>query len=135
METDLRRATSTVYYALFHALARCCADALVGRKAEETSPAEWRRVYRALDHQAARRACLHPGITSFPENTRRIAYLFVESQDRRYDADYDPGGEWFKSEIIDRIATARAAVQDFEKADLQEQRAFAVHVLFGTSES
>ena len=121
-----------MYYALFHALASCCADAIVGRKAAETSPAEWRRVYRALDHEAARRACLHPAITSFPEYIRGFAYLFVESQNRRDDADYDPDGEWFKSEIQDRIETARAAIQDFETAELQEQRAFAVHVLFGT---
>ena len=121
-----------MYYALFHALASCCADAIVGRKAAETSPAEWRRVYRALDHETARRACLHPGIASFPEYIRGFAYLFVETQNRRDDADHDPDGDWFKSEIHDRIETARTAIQDFEAAELQEQRAFAVHVFFGT---
>ena len=29
-ETNLRRAVSTAYYALFHGLAECCADMLVG---------------------------------------------------------------------------------------------------------
>ena len=89
-------------------------------------------MYRALDHEAARRACLHPGITSFPEYIRGFAYLFVESQNRREDADHDPHGEWFKSEIDDRIETVRAAIRDFEAAGLQEKRLFAVHVLFGT---
>ena len=129
----MRRATSTVYYALFHSLANCCADAIVGRKAAEANRAEWRQVYRALDHETARRACLHPGISAFPEYIRGFAQLFVESQNRRDDADHDPSGEWFKSEIHDRIETARRAIQDFEAADLHERHAFAVHVLFGTS--
>lgn len=131
LETDLRRATSTVYYALFHRLAKCCADSVVGRKAAETNRAEWRRVYRALDHVAARRACTDPAIATFPENVRGIAQLFVESQNRRHDADHDPHGDWFKSEVIDRIATARQAIRDFEDADLRDKRAFAVHLLFG----
>ena len=131
METDLRRATSTVHYALFHCLAKCCADALVGRKVTERTETEWRRVYLALDPQGARKACTHPAIASFPENIRAVARLFVESQDRRHAADRDPHGEWFKSEVQDRIATARQAIQAFEDADLRDQRTFAVHLLFG----
>ena len=73
-----------------------------------------------------------PGSPRSPEYIRGFAYLFVEAQNRRDDADYDPAGEWFKSEIQDRIETARAAIQDFEAAELKEQRAFAVHVFFGT---
>ena len=131
METDLRRATSTVYYALFHCLAKSSADALVGRKAADTRKAEWRRVYLALDPQTARRACTHPAITSFSENLRGIAQLFVESQDWAHAADRDPHGEWFKSEVHDRIATARQAIRAFEDASLRDKRAFAVHLLFG----
>lgn len=133
METDLRRATSTVYHALFHSLAKSCADALVGRKAAETRKAEWRRVYLALDPQTARRASVHPATASFPEYIRGIARLFVESQDRRHAADRDPHGDWFKSEVQDRIATARQAIEEFEDGDLREKRAFAVHLLFGAN--
>ena len=131
METDLRRATSTVCQALFHCMAKSCADALVGRKVTETTETEWRRVYLGLDPHSARQACTHPAIASFPENIRGIARLFVESQDRRHAADRDPHGEWFKSEVQDRIATARQAIQAFEDADLRAKRAFAVHLLFG----
>ena len=131
METDLRRATSTVYQALFHSLAKSCADALVGRKVTEATETEWRRVYLALDPHSARQACTHPEIASFRENIRGIARLFVESQDRRDAADRDPHGEWFKSEVQDRIATARQAIQAFEDADARAKRAFAVHLLFG----
>ena len=119
-----------MYYALFHSLAKCCADAVAGRKAAETRQDEWRRVYLALDPKSARLACTDPALASFPENVRGIAQLFVEAQERRHDADFDPGGEWFKSEVEDRIATARRAIREFEDADLRDRRAFAVHLLF-----
>ena len=49
----LRRAVSTVYYAMFHALAANAADLLMGTS---RGPA-WHRVYRSLDHGRARKAC------------------------------------------------------------------------------
>lgn len=33
LESDLRRAMSTTYYALFHCLAVCCTDTLIGKGA------------------------------------------------------------------------------------------------------
>ena len=104
------------------------ADAIVGRKAAETKNAEWRRVYCAFDPQTARRACTHPVIITFPENVRGIAQLFVEAHERRHETDHDPGGEWFKSEVQDRIATARRTIRDLEDAALQDRRACAVHL-------
>lgn len=119
-----------MYYALLHSLAKCCADAVAGRKAAETREAEWRRVYLAVDPVSARLACTDPALASFPEHVRGIAQLFLEAQERRHEADHDPGGEWFKSEVEDRIATARRAIREFEDADLRDRRAFAVHLLF-----
>lgn len=75
-------------------------------------------------------ACTDPALAAFPENVRGIAQLFIEAQERRHEADYDPDGDWFKSEVEDRIATARQAIRDFEVADLRDRRAFAVHLLF-----
>ncbi len=43
-----RRAVSTAYYAVFHALARLCADELIGKNGR--SSRDYERVYRALDH-------------------------------------------------------------------------------------
>ena len=65
LESDLRRAVSTAYYALFHGLAECCANELVGRNMR--GQAAWVRTYRALNHGraqagarlAARRLTVH----------------------------------------------------------------------------
>lgn len=65
-QTNLRRAVSTTYYALFHCLAKCCADMVVGgagragpiglRQASSTCPV--RAMYRgrpATDRQTETR--------------------------------------------------------------------------------
>ena len=55
--TDLCRALSTVYYALFHCLARTCADSMAGRAGVVGDRPMWRRVYRALEHRQAKTRC------------------------------------------------------------------------------
>ena len=58
LETNLRRAVSTAYYALFHCLAECCADMIVGGPGSNRNRTAWLRVYRALQHGTARNRCL-----------------------------------------------------------------------------
>ena len=52
-QARLRRAVSSVYYAMFHTLAVTAADLFIG----EARGAAWHRVYRALEHGRARNAC------------------------------------------------------------------------------
>ena len=56
-ETNLRRAVSTTYYALFHCLAAAGADLLVGGAGADRSRPAWRQAYRALQHGPARKRC------------------------------------------------------------------------------
>ena len=49
-ESDLRRAISTTYYALFHALCQNCADAFIGTQGAERSKTAWRQAYRSPRH-------------------------------------------------------------------------------------
>ena len=53
-QTDLRRAVSTTYYALFHCLAACYADTIVGGPGAKRSKPAWRQAYRALNHGSAK---------------------------------------------------------------------------------
>jgi hypothetical protein len=55
-QSDLKRGVSTAYYALFHALARDCADLLVGTGDTRSEPA-WAQVYRTLEHGVAKNSC------------------------------------------------------------------------------
>ena len=129
--TDLRRAVSTAYYALFHCLARSCADTLIGKSGAVRETDGWTRTYRALDHNAARRRCQDAiGIGSFSENTRLFAKAFVQIQEQRHRADYAPGAVFRKSEVIQRIIEAEDAIHAFQKESMAKRRAFAAYVLF-----
>ena len=59
-----------------------------------------------------------------------MAALFVELQDERVDADYDPFARLFKSDVEDFINSARQAIGDFDEVNRRDQRAFAAHLLF-----
>lgn len=127
----LRRAVSSLYYALFHHLARCCADTPVGGNGAARSKPAWRQVYRALEHGVAKNACKHNAVIErFPPGIRSFARTFVEFQEKRHSADYDPSAlKLQRSEIYQAIKMAETAIEDFDRAALQDRRAFAAHVL------
>ena len=84
----MRRAVSTAYYAIFHALCRLCADKLIGGNRDKT-PA-WQRVYRALEHKTAKNALLRKEVTDLHPALATFGVTFAILQDKRVAADYDP---------------------------------------------
>ena len=124
---DLCRAVSTAYYALFHCLARTCADRLAGGTGSVDRPM-WRRVYRALDHGDARKRCKNVP-PSFPEAVRDFGQRFAELQRKRHFADYDPARLFMKSDVVKDIESARTAVERFLETQASVRRDFAIHVL------
>ena len=129
MESDLRRAVSTAYYALFHGLAACCADELFNRNMRNQPG--WVRIYRGLNHRRAREACLVRGdMRSFTIEIRDFASCFVSMQHQRHRADYDPGATFYKSDVRRLVIDSRAVLEEFERADRRERRSFAALVLF-----
>lgn len=82
-----RRAVSTAYYAVFHALARKCSDYLT-RSASRHSE-EYERVYRALEHGPLKQAFLQ---SPLKDNKRlnEIGAGVVRLQAERHRADYLP---------------------------------------------
>ena len=73
-QTNLRRAVSTTYYALFHCLAKCCADMVVGGAGSDRSRPAWRQTYRALGHGTARKRCEHrKNIRQYPAEIQDLA--------------------------------------------------------------
>ena len=52
-DTDIRRAISTAYYALFHTLAASNADLIAGQPGSNRSAHAWDRAYRRLEHGRA----------------------------------------------------------------------------------
>ena len=129
-QTELRRAVSCAYYALFHALARCCANALVGNRRATRSQPAWRQVYRALEHGPARQRCSSQDMNKFPLRIQEFAEKFVEMQRERHAADYDPEANFSRSDVIQWIEEAGRTIARFNRASAKDRRAFAVYVLF-----
>lgn len=125
----MRRAVSTAYYALFHALARLCADELVGRAYART--AGYARVYRALDHASARRALRSQEAAQLGSAVGRIGLAFAELQQERHRADYDPSSFGYMfDETRAVVAKAREAVALLASLEPSVRRTLATLILF-----
>jgi hypothetical protein len=105
-QASLRRAVSTAYYALFHALAALCADQLIGWKKpwEVFTP-----IYRSLDHSRAKDVFNRWGRRQGPE-LDLIGQISIKIQEERHRADYHPEPFHGRAETLDLIAQARTAI-------------------------
>ena len=90
----------------------------------------WVRIYRAVNHRRAQEACRSRETRSLPIEIRDFASLFVDRQDKRHRADYDPLAVFYKSDVERLIVETRAVLAGFENADRRERRSFAALVLF-----
>lgn len=132
-QSNLRRAVSTAYYAMFHCLAHCCATALVGGPGANRSKPAWRQVYRALEHGRARNSCANKELLSrFPREVQDFANTFVSLQEKRQLADYDPFASFTKLDVQEEIAATRIMIEGFQSVPVKHRRDFAVYVLFRT---
>ena len=129
-QTDLRRAISSVYYALFHAIAQSNADTLVGDDPQSRDQAAWRQAYRALDHGYAKRRCQSAqNNLRFSLPVKNLAGQFVDLQSARHRADYDPDEIFSGQDVLISVSEAIAYISAFQAAPELERRAFAVYVL------
>ena len=128
-QVELRCAVSLIYYALFHWLANCAADALAG--ATKPRDRSWTRVYRGLQHRRVHEQCRRgrlPG--GLPSSIHRFAAAIVAMQPRRHSADYDPDTRFAKSDVAAFLAMANRVIRGLEGTTPAEKRALAIHVLF-----
>ena len=125
---DLCRAVSTAYYALFHCLARTCADSLAGSTGTVGNRPMWRRVYRALEHRQAKTRCENVP-TGFPEEMREFGQTSADLQSKRHLADYDPDHPVRKSQVIADIDDVRMVIDRILETPASVRRDFAIHVL------
>lgn len=133
-QTDLRRALSAAYYALFHTLAKNCADLLVGSRASTRTRQAWRQMYRALDHGKVKKRCTERRprrvLRMFPQEMQDFADQFVRMQGVRHRADYDPLEQFSRADVSQFIQETKTAITEFLQVDRSDRRAFAVFVLF-----
>ena len=126
-QANLRRAVSTAYYAVFHALAHTASDLLIGSKRNLA----WHQVYRALEHGNAKSACLNnKAMQGFPHEIREFAVTFVDLQKARHQADYSYETRYAKEDTLAAIDRAADAIDQLKGANIEDRRRFVTHMLF-----
>ncbi|WP_159012675.1 hypothetical protein [Bradyrhizobium sp. S69] len=140
-QVNIRRAISTAYYGLFHAMLAAGADQFIGVTKRDTS--QYSLVYRSVDHRGLRNLCeeikkqnlparYQPYAPSngFGPNIQALASTVVELQEKRHAADYNPMQRMRRIDADLAIKTARAALMRFEKASPKRKLAFLALLLF-----
>lgn len=127
-QADLKRAISTAYYALFHAMAKDAADMLVGVGQNRPDKA-WTHTYRSLQHGDAKSACEAVRNLNFPNGIKSCTDAFVALQQKRHEADYDPEYRVLRADALDAIQQAEDAIGDLRMSPKRDRRAFAVQIL------
>ncbi|MDE2739863.1 MAG: hypothetical protein OXH47_10095 [Paracoccaceae bacterium] len=128
-QVNLKRALSTAYYARFHALCLNCANSFIGTEGAARSEPAWNQVYRSVDHAFAKKQCKNQEVmASFPEAIRRFANYFVNLQDMRHQADYDPARNFDRREVLNAIDHAEGMLKNLLDSDLRVRKAFAAWI-------
>jgi hypothetical protein len=109
-QASLKRAISTAYYAVFHALAELCAHELVKWRAGWPGRAA---ISRSLEHSSASRlATMARNHELFAGSFLAIGAALLELQRERHVADYDPRPlPYGRDATIARVAQARDTVR------------------------
>lgn len=127
-KSDLHRAVSSAYYAVFHELCKQTADTFVGYRNDSA----WLLFYRALDHGKARDRCrqlaadpnLDAGLAVF-------ATAFMDLQVQRHSCDYDPGYRIARTQAVQAIAMAQRAIESMRNADAGDRLLLLSFILLG----
>jgi hypothetical protein len=126
-----RRAISTAYYAVFHAIAKTCADELLGGARHEST--EYIRIYRALEHNTLRKVFEgKKGLLGQSAALRAIGEATNQLQGARMKADYMPPirNLFSRVDTTEWIELARDTVRSLHRLQSDERRVLAVHLLF-----
>jgi len=128
--TDLRRAISAAYYAVFHAIASAAADSVV--PANKRATEQYSRVYRSVNHGPLRSLCdrVTGKNSDFGSEIREFAAAVVELQEKRHCADYDPLFLPRESDTRLIIRAAHSAISQFQDAPAEERTRFLSLLLF-----
>jgi hypothetical protein len=140
-QTEIRRAISAAYYALFHFTLNKASDEFVGVRHRATP--QYALAYRSISHAGLRDQCLLVTKTTIPDrlkpfvppagfgrDLRIFGTTLPELQDKRHLADYDPSANFVRAEAESMIAFAALGMARFASADPAERRAFLALLLF-----
>lgn len=138
---DLRRAISSAYYGVFHGILTAAADEFAGATRRTTRP--YVLLYRSVDHRALRDLCETVNKANLPSKYRQYAPAngfdrgikdfaagFLELQQKRHSADYDPLYKVRSADAAAVVKSARSALTHFRGAGADQRLAFFALLLF-----
>ena len=129
-QTELRRAVSCAYYAMFHTLSLSNANTVIGASPADQQRWTWQQAYRAADHRPARNKLSSASLSGrFPRAIRRFGVVFADVQRVRHSADYDPHSEFSATDVTDLIDRVETTIADFNQTPQDIRRDLAVHIL------
>jgi hypothetical protein len=129
-QAHFRRAISTAYYAMFHALLENNADMLYGRETSQPKSPGWTAIYRALSHTRAKSKLAAGNVAGFPDSITDFAVTFLELQLQRENADYNPNATFSYSDTINTINRATNDISNLFSTSDDNLKALAAHLLF-----
>lgn len=127
---DLCAAISTIYYALFEALAKLSADLFVGPPGPDRAESAWRHIYRSHDHTRIAAKCASQHLQRFPQPIVDFAELFLQIQFKRHQSDYEYGYSPDIGEVRTDIQRAEFQIDNLAAFDEKHLRAFCVLIMF-----
>ncbi len=99
-QTDLRRSISNLYYSLIHEVCRQKADLHIGASARTRNSERYRLIYRSVDHRQAKTVFADLAKKGSPGSVAAtLGQVFVDLQDARHGADYDPHARFFSAQV------------------------------------
>jgi len=128
-QESLRRAVSTAYYAMFHALTASNADLIVGPRTLDNE-SDWIATYRSLRHFRAENP-LHGWPHLFSPQMQNFAIVIDVIKKARENADYNPAMNFTQNQVIIWVDSAERAIVDFNAASPQERTMVAIATLAG----
>ena len=129
-QAHFRRAISTAYYAMFHALMENNADMLYGQETGQPKSRGWTAIYRTLTHTRAKTKLAPHNLSDFPDAVTDFAATFLDLQQQREDADYNPNAIFTYSGTVNAINRAANDISNLFDTNDDDLKVLAAHLLF-----
>lgn len=142
-QAALRRAISTAYYSVFHFLIEQATKHIAGVSSSEAKLRAF--IARGISHSAMKTVCKSISSGNWPNVVeqrigkstigppslplRDVAAAFVNLQQLRHSADYDPLRKFSRADAIIEVGRAKALMQLWETVPEGDERTLFLHLL------
>lgn len=127
-EADLRRATSDLYYALFHRVCEALVAPIWSDRDSQAFKETITTIYRLPEHKFVESRCKEIEQQAFSGEVKTFARTLMAMKNKRADADYDPLKIFEISAVRNDVILVEKVLEGFNAADLVEQTRFAYFV-------